>query len=69
MAIACNAVMICPLGYIDKEGTIPSQAYMYPLKDVDSKRHCYACHRKDLYLTKYMRDFISILTEYGSKAL
>lgn len=67
VVIACGAVMICPLGYIDKEGPIPSQASMYPLKDADSKRHCYACHRRDLYLTKYMRDFINILAEYGDQ--
>ncbi len=67
VVVACRAVMICPLGYIEKEGPIPSQANIYPLKDTDSKRHCYVCHRKDLYLTKYMRDFINILSEYGSQ--
>ena len=63
VTIACNAVMICPLNYIEKDENFRSQAHIYPLQDIDSKRHCYICHRKDLYLTKYMRDFISILSE------
>ncbi len=63
VTIACNAVMICPLNYIEKDENFRSQAHIYPLQDIDSKRHCYICHRKELYLTKYMRDFISILSE------
>lgn len=63
VTIACDAVMICPLNYIEKDEGFRSQAHIYPLTGVDSKRHCYICHRKDLYLTKYMRDFIRILSE------
>lgn len=65
LTAACEAVMICPLSYIEKDGYLHTQTHIYPLKDVDSKRHCYVCHRKDLYLTKYMRDFIRMLEEAG----
>ena len=40
-----------------------ASAAVYPLLGTDSLRHCYICHRKDLYLTKYMKDFINILLE------
>lgn len=40
-----------------------AKAAVYPLLGTDSMRHCYICHRKDLYLTKYMKDFINILLE------
>ena len=39
------------------------KASIYPILYADSQRHCYICHRKNLYLTKYMRDFINILVE------
>ena len=32
-------------------------------KNTETLRHCYICHRKDLYLTRYMKDFIDILLE------
>lgn len=62
-AIACNAVMICPQNYIEMTPELLPQCVMYPLLDIDSKRHFYICHRKDRYLTKNMRDFIYMLTE------
>lgn len=66
VTVSCNAVMICPLNYIEKEESIRQEANIYPLKDIDTKRHCFVCHRKDLYLTKYMRDFIDILSQAGN---
>ncbi len=59
----CNAVSIIPLNYIEKDENFRSSVHIYPLLGADNRRHCYVCHRKDLYLTKYMRDFISILSE------
>ncbi|MCD7909213.1 MAG: LysR family transcriptional regulator substrate-binding protein [Clostridium sp.] len=63
VALACDAVTICPLNYIENTDEMRSQAALYPLKNTDSLRHCYICHRKELYLTKYMKDFINILLE------
>lgn len=63
VALACDAVMICPKNYIEKTPEIIRQAVTYPILNTGSQRHCYICHRKNLYLTKYMRDFINILVE------
>lgn len=60
VTLACNAVMICPRNYIEDTPEMRA-ASIYPILDVETKRHCYICHRKDLYLTKYMKDFIDIL--------
>ncbi len=62
-AVACNAVMICPQNYIEMTPELLPHCVMYPLVDIERKRHFYICHRKDRYLTKYMKDFILMLTE------
>ena len=61
-AIACDAVMICPINYIEMSPDMYEFANVYPIKGIENRRSFYLCHRKDLYLTKYMRDFISIMT-------
>lgn len=63
VALACGAVTICPLNYIENSEEICQNAAIYPLLGTDSMRHCYICHRKDLYLTRYMHDFIKLLAE------
>lgn len=63
VALACDAVTICPLNYIENTEEMRSRAALYPLKNTETLRHCYICHRKDLYLTRYMKDFIDILLE------
>lgn len=63
VALACDAVMICPKNYIEKTPEMAEKAVIYPILNTGSQRHCYICHRKNLYLTKYMRDFINILVE------
>lgn len=61
--IACDAVMICPVSYIDMTPELLPQCVTYPIIGIENRRHFYICHRKDRYLTKYMRDFIHMLTE------
>lgn len=61
-AIACDAVMICPINYIEMSPEMYEFASVYPIKGIENRRSFYLCHRKDLYLTKYMRDFINIMT-------
>lgn len=63
VAVACDAVMICPRNYIEKTAEMVESSVIYPIIGVESQRHCYICYRHDLYLTKYMKDFIQILLE------
>ena len=61
-AIACDAVMICPQNYLGTTPDLMDQCVTYPIRGIEYNHNCYICHRKDRYLTKYMRYFISILT-------
>lgn len=63
VTLACDAVMICPKNYIENTPEMLEYGLTYPILGINSQRHCYICHRKDLYLTKYMKDFINILLE------
>ena len=56
-----EVVMACPDAYIDNSNPETSPYCSYPLLGVENPRHFYACYRKDLYLTKYMRGFLEIL--------
>lgn len=56
-----EVVMACPDAYIDNSNSEASPYCSYPLLGVENPRHFYACYRKDLYLTKYMRGFLEIL--------
>lgn len=62
-AIACDAVMICPHNYIFMSPELVPSCTIYPILGVENNRNFYICHRKDRYLTKYMKDFIEMLTE------
>ena len=61
-AIACDAVMICPINYIEMTPELHPGCCVYPIQGIEHRRSFYVCHRKELYLTKYMRDFIEILS-------
>lgn len=61
-AIACDAVMICPINYIEMTPELYPSCCVYPIKGIEQRRSFYVCHRKELYLTNYMRDFIEILS-------
>lgn len=69
VCLACDAVMICPRNYIEKTPEMQEISVTYPILNAGSQRHCYICHRKNLYLTKYMRDFINILVEVDNPFL
>lgn len=56
-----EVVMACPDAYIDASNSETAPYFSYPLLGVENPRHFYACYRKDLYLTKYMRGFLEIL--------
>ena len=61
VCLACGAVMLCSRSYLDDIRASGCQASIYPVLNSATERHCYICHKKELYLTKYMRDFIGIL--------
>lgn len=65
-AIACDAVMICPRNYLDTTPQLIPFCVTYPITGIERRRGFYICHRKDRYLTRYMRDFISTLTDQKS---
>ena len=56
-------VMACPDAYADTENSLLSPYYTYPILGVENPRHFFACYRKDLYLTKYMRYLLELLHE------
>lgn len=62
-AIACDAVMICPQNYIGMSPELLPECVTYPILGIENKRNFYICHRKDRYLTKYMKAFIQMLTD------
>ena len=58
---AYPAVMMCPDVYADQSGE--SHYHIYPLLNVDTPRHFYACYKKDAHLSGYMKGFLDVLTE------
>lgn len=62
-----EVVMACPDAYADTSNSEAAPYYSYPILGVENPRHFYACYRKDLYLTKYMRGFLKILHEYAEE--
>ena len=60
---ASPVVMACPDSYVETDNSPDSAYYSYPILGVENPRHFYACYRKDMYLTKYMKGFLEILHE------
>ncbi len=58
-----RVVMACPDAYADLSNSSASPYYTYPLLGIETPRHFYACYRKELYLTKYMRGLLELLHE------
>lgn len=54
-------VMACPDTYVDTSNSAESPYFSYPILGVENPRHFYACYRKDMYLTKYMKGFLEVL--------
>lgn len=62
-----EVVMACPDAYVDMSNSEAAPYYSYPILGVENPRHFYACYRKDLYLTKYIRGFLDILHTYAKE--
>ena len=60
---ASPVVMACPDSYVETDNSPDSAYFSYPILGVENPRHFYACYRKDMYLTKYMKGFLKILHE------
>lgn len=60
---ASPVVMACPDSYVETDNSPDSTYFSYPILGVENPRHFYACYRKDMYLTKYMKGFLEILHE------
>ena len=58
---ASPVVMACPDSYVETDNSPDSAYFSYPILGVENPRHFYACYRKDMYLTKYMKGFLEIL--------
>ena len=54
-------VMACPDAYVDTSNSAESPYFSYPILGVENPRQFYACYRKDMYLTKYMKGFLEVL--------
>lgn len=62
-----RAVMVCPDSYTIRDNPADCGYVVYPLLGAENTRHFYACYRKDLYLTRYMKGFLDILQELAAK--
>lgn len=60
---ASPVVMACPDSYVETDNSPDSAYFSYSILGVENPRHFYACYRKDMYLTKYMKGFLEILHE------
>ena len=60
---ASPVVMACPDSYVETDNSPDSAYFSYPILGVENPRHFYACYRKDMYLTKYMKGLLEILHE------
>lgn len=69
VAVNCGGVMIAPLSMVELSPDILSKAHFYPLKQVQNDQHTYIIYQKNLYLTRYMRDWIKMIRRLYSKNL
>lgn len=58
-------VMMCPNVYAESNGE--HKYYVYPLINVDTPRHFYACYKKDVFLTGYMKGLLQILRDVAGE--
>ncbi|MDO4546717.1 MAG: LysR family transcriptional regulator [Clostridia bacterium] len=56
-----NAVMITPYVYIENVPVLRSLVKCFPIQNSGYERDFYLCHRKGLYFTRYMSDFLSMI--------
>lgn len=60
LAIACKAVTIYPETMLNKLEDLKDCSTYFPIKGEQFKRSFYLCYNKNLYLSKFMKEFITI---------
>lgn len=60
LAIACKAVTIYPETMLNELENLKGYSTYFPIKGEQFKRNFYLCHNKNLYLSKFMKEFITI---------
>ncbi len=63
IAARARAVMITPYVYIANVPTLREHVKCFPIRNLGYIRHFYLCHRKGLYFTRYMKDFVQLVRE------
>lgn len=61
VTVSTGACMLLPDIYAE-EPLLRNDGGFYPLKDFENHRHFYACYRKDKFIPRYTKDFVSITT-------
>ena len=60
LAIACKAVTIYPETMLNQLENLKGCSAYFPIKGEQFKRSFYLCYNKNLYLSKFMKEFITI---------
>ena len=60
LAIACKAVTIYPETMLNELENLKDCSTYFPIKGEQFKRNFYLCYNKNLYLSKFMKEFITI---------
>lgn len=61
IAARANAVMITPYVYIENVPVLRALVKCFPIHNSGYERDFYLCHRKGLYFTRYMSDFLTMI--------
>ena len=68
LAVTCSGVMICNSAFLHNMRRMGESGVVIPLKTTGFEQSFYLCHRRDLYLTKYMQDWIDIIMKRSATA-
>ena len=63
LAAAGSALMLCPKVYVLQSPEVRAQVKCFRIKGIEYKRNFYVSYRKDLFLTRFMTDFIQIVKD------
>ena len=67
MAITCNCLMLTTSTLFEDYPQLNTQARRYEISDISMRHDTYVCWPKELHLTRYMRDWISLVQEFYEK--
>lgn len=61
LAAAGAALMLCPNVYINQSPEVLENVKCFRIQDIDYQRHFFFSYRKDMTLTRFMKDFLDIV--------